>query len=414
MARVVWFAGMAMLTASVTIAQRGVPGGTGTGGGTSTGGTSGGNTSTMPATSAPTTNNNTNSNSSPSQQRPIFLNGQVIMEEGGPPPDRVSIERVCPGGTYREGYTDSKGYFNIQLGAQNSMFADASMDTAPMMTGISTLNQQSNGMSQSGSSMNNLFGCELRATLTGFRSESVSLSSRRALDNGDVGILILQRMMKVDGLTTSATIALAPKDAKKAYEKGLGFEKKLKPDEAQAEFLHAVEIDPKHAGAWFELGKIYEQRDHANEARDAYHKAITADGNFVNPYERLFLLAVHDSQWADAADISDKVLRLNPYDFPSAYYYNALANIQLQKWDVAEKSAREAAKIRGTKAMPKSLFLLGVVQANKGDLPGSVQTLHDYLQTGPDSGDKARAQKLLGQLEQDLAARNQTAKAPPQ
>src|SRR5271154_4650300 len=153
MTRIIWFAGMAMLMASIAVAQRGVPGGTG--GGTTTGGTGGSTTSNLPTTSAPSTNSNSNTNSTgaPSQQRPIFLNGQVMMEEGGPPPDRVSIERVCPGGTYREGYTDSRGYFNIQVGLQNNMFADASMDTAPM-PGLAALNQENNGSSQNGSPTN--------------------------------------------------------------------------------------------------------------------------------------------------------------------------------------------------------------------------------------------------------------------
>jgi hypothetical protein len=30
-------------------------------------------------------------------QRPIFLSGKVIMEDGTPPPDSVVIERVCNG-----------------------------------------------------------------------------------------------------------------------------------------------------------------------------------------------------------------------------------------------------------------------------------------------------------------------------
>jgi len=40
------------------------------------------------------------------------------------------------------------------------------------------------------------------------------------------------------------------------------------------------------------------------------------------------------------ADATDRVIRMNPYDFPAAFYYNAVANLQLNKLDVAEKSAR--------------------------------------------------------------------------
>jgi tetratricopeptide (TPR) repeat protein len=411
MVKAIRFAGLAILAATIAVAQKGGAPSGGTGG-TTTGGTGGGRVTSPTTTTTPTNTPNSNTNTNPTAPPPIFINGQVLMEEGGPPPDRVSIERVCSGGTYREGYTDSKGYFSIQLGAQNAMFADASMDNAPALFGNGGMNSQSNSMSQNNTMLNSLYSCELRASLPGFHSESVSLANRRSMDNGDIGVIILTRMAKVDGYTTSATIALAPKEARKSYEKGLGYVKKKKPDEAQAEFLHAVELFPRHAGAWFELGKIYEQRDHPDEARDAYHKANAADANFVNPYERLYLMAVRDGKWTDVADLSDKVMRLNPYDFPSSYYYNALANANLQRWDVAEKSAREAAKIKGTEAMPKSLFILGFIQANKGDLSGSVETLHSYLKTGPVPADRDRAQKLLGAVQQDLDAKNQTAKAP--
>lgn len=411
MVRAIRFAGLAILAATVAVAQKGGAPSGGTGG-TSTGGTGSRPTST-PITTTPN-NTNTNPNNTPNNNNPppIFINGQVMMEEGGPPPERVSIERVCNGGTYREGYTDSKGYFSIQLGSQNNMFADASMDTSPTMFGNGSMNGQNNGGSLNGTSQNAFSTCELRASLPGFHSESVSLVNRRAFDNGDIGVIILKRMGKVDGYSTSATIALAPKDARKAYEKGLGLIKKNKPDEAQTEFLHAVELFPRHAGAWFELGKVYELRDHLDEARNAYHKANTADANFVNPYERLYLMAAREGKWADTADLSDKVMRLNPYDFPNSYYFNALANVNLQHWDAAEKSAREAAKLRGTEAMPKSLMILAVAQANKGDLPGSVESLNTYLKTGPAGVDRDRAQKLLGQVQQDLNAKNQAAPAP--
>lgn len=407
-------AGLAILAAVSVAAQKG--GGTtgGTTGGGGTGGTTGGGTPSS-TTKMPTTTN-PNSNPQPSQQvqQPIFVSGQVIIDGGGPAA-RASIERVCTGHTYREGYTDSKGYFNIQLGQNVGVFADASLDS-PLMPGNPGMSQQGGGgLSQNSTGFGNeLWSCELRATLAGYHSDTVSLMNRRSLDNPDIGIIVLTPMLKVDGYTTSATIALAPKDVKKAYEKGLNFAKHAKPDEAQAEFLHVVEVYPKHAGAWLELGKVYEQRDHRDEARNAYRKAIAADANYVNPYERLYLLALKDNQWKDAAELTDKVLRLNPYDFSSAYYYNALANAQLQNWDAAEKSAREGAKIRGTQAIPKSLFLLGLAQANKGDLPGSIETLHSYLRTDPVTVDKERTQKLLGQIEQNMAAQNQGAKTPPQ
>ncbi len=104
--------------------------------------------------------------------------------------------------------------------------------------------------------------CDLRAVLAGFRSDLISLSGRRYMDNPDVGTMILHRLANVEGFTTSATSAMAPKDARKAYDKGLEDQKKNKPDDAQKEFQKAVEVYPKYASAWYELGRVYEGRDH--------------------------------------------------------------------------------------------------------------------------------------------------------
>jgi TolA-binding protein len=59
------------------------------------------------------------------------------------------------------------------------------------------------------------------------------------------------------------------------------------------------------------------------------------------------------------------VMHLNPYDFPLAYYFNALANLRLNKLDAAEKSAREAVKLDTGHKEPREVYLLGIILANK-------------------------------------------------
>src|SRR5687767_9674838 len=50
------------------------------------------------------------------QNRPVFLSGKVVMDDGTPPPDSVVIERVCGSVVRPEAHTDSKGRFSFQLG----------------------------------------------------------------------------------------------------------------------------------------------------------------------------------------------------------------------------------------------------------------------------------------------------------
>ena len=102
--------------------------------------------------------------------------------------------------------------------------------------------------------------------LAGFRSEAVNLAGRRALDNPDVGTIVLRRLAKVEGFTFSGTTAFAPKDAKKAYEKGQQAAKKKKWPEAEENLQKAVENYPKFAAAWYELGSVYQQQSKLPQA----------------------------------------------------------------------------------------------------------------------------------------------------
>src|SRR5947209_6477475 len=196
----------------------------GAGGGTpapTTPGASTGGATTTPGRNTPqmpTTDPNANRNQFPEMQRPIFLSGRVMLDSGGPPPDSVTIERVCNGNPRAEAYTDSKGHFSFQLGQNLGMMQDASMSSSagngfPGMGGTSS-NSRNQGFGQNGGfSERDLMGCDIRASLAGYRSDVVSLSGRRMFDNPDVGTIILHRLGNVEGTTISAISLRAPKDS---------------------------------------------------------------------------------------------------------------------------------------------------------------------------------------------------------
>ena len=377
----------------------------------STGGTTGGTTGTptggtVGTPSLSTTNPRLGTNPTTTipgdTVRPVFLTGKVSLADGTLPGEPVMIQRVCNGNPHSEGYTDSKGNFSIQLG-QNHEVADAS----EMTTRSTTHPDPLGGFSEQ--RMNN---CELRAALAGFRSDVISLASRRYMDNPEVGTIVLHRLVNVEGLTISATSALAPKEARKSFEKGLSAEKDIRPDDAQKEFEKAVAMYPRYAAAWLELGLIFEQRDRFAEARNAYNQAIVADAKFVNPHQRLYLLAVRESKWREVAEITDHIIHLNPYDFADAYYFNGLSNLELGKLDAAEKSAREALKLDGGHRNPKTNYILGLVLARKSDFQGASEYLRAYLKDAGDSKDAERVRKQLADVERYAQAKAQA--QPPQ
>jgi tetratricopeptide (TPR) repeat protein len=339
-------------------------------------------------------------------QRPIFLSGRVMMEDGTPPPEPVVIERVCGGFVRPEAYTDSKGHFSFQLGQNTAIIADASVSA--VNSPLDSWSQQAGGSSASGRGLSEsgLMGCELRASLPGYRSDIVNLAGRRSMDHPEVGTIVLRRMGQVEGTTISFTSLQAPKDARKAFEKGREAVGKKKYAEAGAQFEKAVQLYPNYAAAWFELGMIHEREKDIEPARQAYREALRADSKFVKPYLQLAVLSAQERKWEEVAETAGRVLKLNPVDFPSAYFYHSVANLNLKNLDVAEKSAREALRLDAQGRVPKAEHLLGVILANKRDYSGAVEHIKLYLERAPDASDADAVRKQLVELEKVAAARS--------
>ena len=354
--------------------------------------------------------------------RGLFLSGKVQMEDGAAPPEPVLIERICGTG-YRkaEGYTDSKGQFSFQLGQEQGVTADATFETATGAPGVSSGSagaspnriNSSGAISPTAASSRRLIGCELTASLPGFRSDLVNLDQRRRLDNPDVGTLILHRVANVEGSTISVTTLQAPKDARKAYDRARQALRKDKTEEAQKQFAKAVELYPQFAEAWYQLGRLQENNNQTAEARTSYSQALAADPKLISPYLPLARFALHDRNWQDVADTTGRLLKLDAIDFPEAYYYNAAANFRLKKLSDAESSARQALKLDSAHRVPQAAHILGLVLYQKNDYAGAAEQLRTYLQIAPNAPDAAQVKGQLAELEH-LAGASQAISEPPQ
>jgi tetratricopeptide (TPR) repeat protein len=363
----------------------------------------------------PTNNNNRRSGPFDTSQQ-IFLTGRVMFEDGSPINHDVAIQRICGGSARTEGHPDSKGRFSVTLGQPNNNFQDAS---SSYDVSNSSLNSNSNPLGGIGGSGNGspsgtggtsqraLAGCELRASYPGYRSDAVILSDRRNMDNGDIGTIVLHRLTAVQGTTISLTTALAPKDASKAYEKGMDAISKDNVDVAERQFRKAVGIYPKYAIAWFELGRIEQRTNRIDEARQSYQEAISADPKYVSPFARLAALDAQQEKWPEAVEASNKGLALNPVEFPELWYYNAIALYRSGKPDEALKSANECLKLDTQHKLPSALLILASVNTDRSDWAAAARNLHDYLQAAPNAGNADIIRKQLAEIEQNLATAKQ-------
>lgn len=387
-----------------------------TGGNTGGAGNTGAGAGNVPSGNIPGGNNgstgnvpfgtrNPNTTPFPNQQQqmqtPIFLSGQVLFDDGTPPNHEIRIERVCNGQARLEAHTDSKGRFSFQLGQNMMVDLDAS-DPYPAGP-YGNQNRSSMGSMGNyggfGNTTRDLWNCELRASYPGYRSDTVQLANRHALDSPDVGTIVLHRLGNIQGTTISVTTALAPKKAQKDYQKGVQLAQKGKLEEAEAKLHEATDLYPKYALAWFTLGQVQQKQGHNDDARKSYQAAITADSKFVSPYDQMALLAAKDGNWEDAAKFSKQVISLDPVEYPTSLWYNAIANYNLKREAEAEKSTRDLLKLDTRHKFPDAENMMAQLLIDQRKYSEAAGYLRTYLTLVPNAKNADNLRQILQKID---------------
>jgi hypothetical protein len=338
----------------------------------------------------------------------MFLRGRVATGDGTPVPHDVMVERVCNSRVRQQLYASPQGDFSMQLGSRADSFLDASGD-APSQSGVAAKN------SDMGISRRDLMNCELRASAPGFHSNVISLVGLDEFGGSiDVGVITVQRAVKIEGMTLSAIPYKAPKDARKAYEKGLQAQKDGKLADAHKFFETAVNIYPSFAFAWFQLGTVLRTENQKDEARNAYTQATTIDSRFLPPYLLLASMAYEKGNWHEVLTLTghildldpvnhiaaaNYVLDLDPLNYVDAYFYDAMANYQLNKIEEAEKSGLKAEHLDLYTRFPQLHLLLAEIFARKNNYAMAVTETQIFLDLAPRAKDADRVREQLAKWE---------------
>ena len=347
----------------------------------------------------------------------IMLSGNVITDDGSQLPAPVFIERVCNGRVSRDGRSDFKGYFTITINAGGQFqFGDSEGSAETGGGSLNSVGMVTSRVPQAAPALAAaLATCELRASLAEFRSSSVHVPLEElgsVVGPVNVGTIVVERMGKAQGVTVSATSLNAPKGAQKAYDSGHHAVENKRLTEAQQQLERAVQLYPQYAGAWQELGWVYTQRNQLDKARNAFEQARAADAMFVPAYVGLSSVALRESHWAEAAELSARATQLNGVDFPAAFYYNSLANYRLGNMERAERSARKAETLGAQRVFPQVNLLLGVMLANRKEYADAADRLRSYLKAIPSAPNADKVRQQLAEVEKQ-AAESKAAPAPP-
>jgi hypothetical protein len=334
----------------------------------------------------------------------MFLRGRVATQDGTAVPNDMLVERVCNNRVRQEVYASTHGDFSMPLGSRADSFLDARGDPI-------SPNGAANKELDLGISRRDLTKCELRASASGFYPGVITLLDLDTFGNTvDVGVIVVHRGTKIEGTTLNAIPYKAPKEARKAYEKGLQAERKGKFADARKYFEKAVGIYPSSSNAWFELGKVLQKQSQKDAARKAYTQATTVDTRFLPPYLSLASMAFETGDWTEVliltghimaldpfndAAVTKYILDLDPLNYADAYFYNAVANYKLNKIEDAEKSGLKAEHLDLSTRFPQLHLLLAKIFARKHDYAMAILEMQTYLDLAPHA---KRADQVRGQL----------------
>ena len=126
-------------------------------------------------------------------------------------------------------------------------------------------------------------------------------------------------------------------------------------------------------------------------------------------FTQLAILDGHDAKWKETAESTGKAIRLDPVDFPVAFYFDAIANYNLNNYAAAEKSARQLQRLDPQHRFPMADRILASVLAEKKDYPGAAQQMRDYLKFAGTAKDADEVRGQLQQIEKLITEQSATA-----
>ncbi|HZM10487.1 MAG TPA: tetratricopeptide repeat protein, partial [Candidatus Limnocylindrales bacterium] len=337
----------------------------------------------------------------------FYYSGKVVMDTGMAPPSPVAILRICNSSSRRETFTSGDGGFSFVVGDRApSMMPDASEDTRSFGSDSQTSRNDPMTTGQNNFSSPTA-DCELRADLSGYSSSSIRLDA--SMNNTNVGVIVLHsRGKKVEGMVSVASMQV-PAKARKEYEKGSEALEKGSLADAEKLLRKAIEEYPKFAEAWLRLGDLEQRRKNMEGATSDFQEAINADPNFALPYLRMAFLSAVASNWEQTHKLTERLLALDPINFPLGYYYNAVAEFNLNHLPQAETNALRAESLDKLHSEPRVELLLASIYTAKGAPAAAADHYRAYLKLVPDGPLNERVKADLAKTEAMANSRGATA-----
>lgn len=323
----------------------------------------------------------------------VILSGEVVTDDGSPLPEMLEVQLVCNGRVNQSTLVAPDGTFSFTLGEpRTDDWVDPSLGgslggslesvvkVAPPGRGAKLDEVPSLGTGRA-----DLRGCEIRLPpRPDLVANSIALDTRNALENPDVGRIVVHRTGGSRARTVSVSFLSAPKKARQRYQDAVELIQRDKPrwKDAEKKLREALKIHPEFAAAWDLLGRVLMSEEKREEGKAAFERAVELEPGLLPPREALALAAVQEADWERLRQIASALLELDP-GHPRALFWSGMACFYLRDFGPGVRHLEQLYSTGAEEDFPFGLLLLGVMQANQGDVPGAAVSLQKYLDLMP-------------------------------
>jgi tetratricopeptide (TPR) repeat protein len=191
-----------------------------------------------------------------------------------------------------------------------------------------------------------------------------------------------------------------PVKAHRAFRQGVDLLEKRDPASSLPHFQRAISEYANYYEAYYKMGVAELKLWRTTEAEQAFRQSIElSHRQYAEPLLALCAVLGYRGKFVEAEEVSRRGLELDPTVW-SGYYSRAWALFNLDRLEDAEKTLREALRLKSDS--PEVYLLLADVHHRQHDYRAVLDDLNEYLKLEPDHGVNSGVQSLRDEAERAI------------
>lgn len=187
-----------------------------------------------------------------------------------------------------------------------------------------------------------------------------------------------------------------PKDAQKAFDRGLKYRSENKPERALESFSRAVDLYPGYFQAFAERGHLRIGLGQTPQAATDFAEALKLDARHEPALRGSGMCKFQQGKFAEAAAELEAAVAIDPSRAKS-HLFLGLSDLALDRHDAARAALEQALSLDPTGSVRARVYLANLY-LKENQLEKAAAELRAYLAAVPDAPDAAKLRALEEQL----------------